>query len=337
MHLTLTLDAQKTQVQAVAEQLSLQPTAPDRLDCPAHIGNGFVQAYYFPLGLTVNVYQLRLSQPISFETINPANSGVYCLFINLSEEGIEKTIDGKTFAINQQSPNGIFYYAPANQIRQQNAQNRQLRFVAITFTESTFEQLVSLEQRAKVVPSLGSFLFLDIDVPMQSQLQQLFTRNTGSELELNKLVKYTLTLDIWTAVLNKVLQRQSVADTSGLFEQDIHKLFAVRTYLLTHLNETVLLTDLAAMVGFSESKLKRLFPRLFGRSVYQYQLVARMESARQLLTSRQFSVSEVGYQVGYTNMTHFAEAFHKHFALKPRDFLRMIKNKSFSQPESVSN
>ncbi|GAB3958741.1 AraC family transcriptional regulator [Spirosoma harenae] len=337
MHLTLTLDAQKTQVQALAEQLSSPLTAPDRLDCPAHVGNGYVQAYYFPLGLTVNVYQLRLSQSISFETINPANSGVYCLFINLSEEGVEKTIDGETFAINQQSPNGIFYYAPANQIRQQNAQNRLLRFVAITFTEATFEQLVSLEQRAKLVPSFGSFMFLDMDLPMQSQLQQLFTSPTASESELNKLTKYTLTLDVWTAILNKVLQRQSAADTRGMFEQDIQKLFTVRNYLLTHLNETVLQTDLAAMVGFSESKLKRLFPRLFGRSVYQYQLVARMERARQLLTSRQFSVSEVGYQVGYTNMTHFAEAFQKHFALKPRDFLRTIKNKRFSQPESVSN
>lgn len=335
MHLTLTLDALTTQVQALAEQLNVQPTTPDRLDCPADIGNGYVQAYYFPLGLTVNIYQLRLRQPISFDTINPASSGVYCLFINLSEEGIEKTIAGETFAINQQSPNGVFYYAPANQIRQQNAQSRLLRFVAITFTEATFEQLVSAEQRVKVVPNLGGFMFLDMDLPMQSQLQQLI--NSASETELNKLAKYTLTLEVWTAILLKVLQRQSVADTRGLFEQDIQKLFAVRNYLLTHLDITVLQADLAAMVGFSESKLKRLFPRLFGRSVYQYQLLARMERARQLLTSRQFSVSEVGYQVGYTNMTHFAEAFQRHFALKPRDFLRTIKNRGFSPTESVSD
>ncbi|WP_155897788.1 helix-turn-helix domain-containing protein, partial [Bacteroides pyogenes] len=34
-----------------------------------------------------------------------------------------------------------------------------------------------------------------------------------------------------------------------------------------------------------------------------------------------YSVSEVGYKVGYANLSHFTEAFRKYHRIKPKQYL----------------
>jgi len=46
-----------------------------------------------------------------------------------------------------------------------------------------------------------------------------------------------------------------------------------------------------------------------------------MEWAKRLLSTRLYSVSEVGYKVGYANLSHFTEAFCKYHRIKPKQYL----------------
>lgn len=71
----------------------------------------------------------------------------------------------------------------------------------------------------------------------------------------------------------------------------------------------------------SDSKIQKLFKHIFGKSIYQYILSIRMEHAKNLLQSGNYSVSEVGFQVGYSNLSHFSKMFYKHYGIKPGKFL----------------
>ena len=51
-----------------------------------------------------------------------------------------------------------------------------------------------------------------------------------------------------------------------------------------------------------------------------------MKEAARLLQAEQRPVSEVGYALGFTNLSHFSKVFYEHIGTKPKQFSR-IKSK----------
>jgi len=67
----------------------------------------------------------------------------------------------------------------------------------------------------------------------------------------------------------------------------------------------------------SETKLKRLFNQVFGKSIFQYFQNFRMQEAARLLKEG-LSISEVGYQLGFSNLEHFTKVFEEVIGVKPK-------------------
>ena len=72
----------------------------------------------------------------------------------------------------------------------------------------------------------------------------------------------------------------------------------------------------------SPSKLKRLFKQIFGNSIFNYYQDFRMKEAARLLKEEKLSVSEVGYQLGFTNLSHFSRIFKKHIGMNPKQYTK---------------
>ena len=70
----------------------------------------------------------------------------------------------------------------------------------------------------------------------------------------------------------------------------------------------------------SEPKLRKLFRQTFGKSVFDYYQALRMQEAARLLKERRLTVSEVGYQLGFTTLSHFSRVFEQHIGLKPKKY-----------------
>jgi AraC-like DNA-binding protein len=45
-----------------------------------------------------------------------------------------------------------------------------------------------------------------------------------------------------------------------------------------------------------------------------------MQKAAYLLTEKRLTVSEVGYQLGFTNLSYFTRAFEKYIGVKPKKY-----------------
>jgi len=73
-------------------------------------------------------------------------------------------------------------------------------------------------------------------------------------------------------------------------------------------------------VGMSETKLKQLFKQTFGDSIYNYFQKIRMEEAAFLLKQSAYSVSEVGFQLGFSNLSHFSRLFQRHYGVTPKKY-----------------
>lgn len=103
-----------------------------------------------------------------------------------------------------------------------------------------------------------------------------------------------------------------------LHAADVEKVLRARGLLLSSLAVVPHLPQLAAEVGLRVPVLQVLFRQLFASSPYQYFQQARMQEARRLLQTR--SVSEVGFTLGFSNLSHFGRLFEKHHQLTPKKY-----------------
>lgn len=103
-------------------------------------------------------------------------------------------------------------------------------------------------------------------------------------------------------------------------ETDVKLIYKIRDGLMKDLSVPPKLPDLALAIGMSESKMKKLFVQVFGASIYNYYQTLRMNAAARLLSERTQSVSEIGYLLGFTNLSHFSRLFEKHHGLKPKQY-----------------
>jgi transcriptional regulator GlxA family with amidase domain len=80
--------------------------------------------------------------------------------------------------------------------------------------------------------------------------------------------------------------------------------------------------ELAVGAGMSPTKLKRLFKQIFGNSIFSYYQASRIKQAAHLLKQENLSVSDVGYELGFTNLSHFSRVFAAHIGMKPKQYSR---------------
>ncbi len=75
--------------------------------------------------------------------------------------------------------------------------------------------------------------------------------------------------------------------------------------------------ELAVAVGFERSHLLRRLRALTGESPSAMIRSMRLQRAAQLLRASSATVSEIAYEVGFKNVSHFSRAFSKHFGRSP--------------------
>jgi len=130
------------------------------------------------------------------------------------------------------------------------------------------------------------------------------------KLKCEELLCYIFTL---------LLEREAVP-ASGLHINDIKTIYAVKVHLQSHLGEPPNIATLAKEACMSEPKLRKLFKQTFGKGIFEYYQHARMQEAARLLKEKRFSVSDVGYQLGFTNLSHFSRIFEQHIGIKPKKY-----------------
>ncbi|RZM27119.1 MAG: AraC family transcriptional regulator [Pedobacter sp.] len=107
-----------------------------------------------------------------------------------------------------------------------------------------------------------------------------------------------------------------------LNSQDIQAIYKLKEQIIEHLETPPLIRELAITAGMSPTKLKRLFRQIFGSSIFSYYQAFRMKEAALLLREEKLSVSDAGYKLGFTNLSHFSRVFKEHIGMRPKQYSR---------------
>ena len=81
--------------------------------------------------------------------------------------------------------------------------------------------------------------------------------------------------------------------------------------------ENLTLDSVAAELGITPQYLSRLFCKNAGVGFSQYLARARLEKAAFYLKETKLTVTEIAYEVGYRDLSHFMRSFKKHFGVTP--------------------
>ncbi len=110
--------------------------------------------------------------------------------------------------------------------------------------------------------------------------------------------------------------------------EDIEKLYEARELLVADLSRAPTLSELSRKIGLNEFKLKSGFKNEFNTTIHGYFQFARMQKARDLIEQGKHNVSQVAWEMGYVNVSHFISAYRKIFGINPGSLLKEVNRLS---------
>ncbi|SEW53476.1 helix-turn-helix transcriptional regulator [Chitinophaga arvensicola] len=156
-----------------------------------------------------------------------------------------------------------------------------------------------------IYPSLQKIVDEMLTEPVEEAFKLFFLRVKAEELICRLLME---------------LEKRDEQHLLALNSNDIQTIYKVRAQMLEHLDTPPLIGELALVANMSPTKLKRLFKQVFGNSIFSYYQEFRMKEAARLLREEKRSVTEVGYQLGFINLSHFSRVFHEHMGMNPKKY-----------------
>jgi AraC-like DNA-binding protein len=123
--------------------------------------------------------------------------------------------------------------------------------------------------------------------------------------------------------LFKRLSKRGQIKFQKLNERDVVSIYKVKETLVHDLSQPVSIAELSRIAGMNINKMRKLFVQVFGLGIYEYFQQHRMLEAAKLLKDQQMSVSEVGYSMGFENLSHFTRMFERYIGMKPKAYSMM--------------
>ncbi len=116
------------------------------------------------------------------------------------------------------------------------------------------------------------------------------------------------------------LEKRNEKRLYALNISDIKTIYKIKEQILANLGIPPTIKELSKIANMSPTKLKVLFKQIFGNSIFNYYQEFRMREAARLLKEEKLSVSEVGYILGFTNLSHFSRVFEERIGIKPKKY-----------------
>lgn len=88
-------------------------------------------------------------------------------------------------------------------------------------------------------------------------------------------------------------------------------------YIAGHLDQPLLLAELAAQAGLSEFHFARMFKHNTGLAPHQYVMRARLQQAKHLLCHSPLPLTEIALACGFSSASHFSNRFKAAYGLAP--------------------
>jgi len=311
----------------IASQLGL-PMTNNGFELPPNQGEGHFCQVQINEAILISYYDLLLHEATSIIRKKSNNDSVIPIIFWLSHKGIKQELESEKKEIGKSTPNGIFL--PSNSIETKYTFPSGMPVKNITvFVKKDWLKANIVGQNDYlnnvILSSHKYFLFEEINYKINDLLMQMeHTLKHEMNKSLSKIKLHADTLRLLHLFFEKITTRALDKHLVKINPQDIERLFSVKAILMQNYISIPSTMSLAKECGINERKLQRLFKQVFGKSIYQFAMAIKMAEAKKMLATKKYAVSEVGYAMGYSNLSHFTEKFKAYHRITPKSFLLSI-------------
>ncbi len=301
------------------------PVENGKMVFPEPVATGYIEYIELPNGLQaiVSDYVLndqyflkRQSSPREFYVLRYEE-------IKITEE-LTLKIDGEVLKTTGESHSGIYLTSTLFDVSYLGRKGSSIRGINIIFNKEWLARHLQITDPDEVLVAYlhlktGSFTIEPIDNEYRRYFTEILQADNSSPLFM-ATVQNRITLLIERFFSRLYEKSKNLLASPRISKHDVHQLMHVESLLTKNVtNRPPTIDQLAVEAAMSTAKLKKLFKEVYGTSIYAYYQKQRMSLARDMLLSGDFTVKEVGLQVGYSNLSNFAAAFRKEFHILPSE------------------
>jgi AraC-like DNA-binding protein len=96
-------------------------------------------------------------------------------------------------------------------------------------------------------------------------------------------------------------------------------------YIHEHFREPVRLAEIARVASLSPAYFSSVFHRYAGMTVTTYLQLTRVNAAKDILAKTSERITDIAFDTGFNNLTHFNRVFCKIAGCSPREYRRRNK------------
>ncbi|MCF0049072.1 AraC family transcriptional regulator [Dyadobacter sp. LJ53] len=300
------------------------PVRDNFLEIPREIGEGYVRKVGFgdDFKLTIHRYILKEDLIIKRNPAATSNNVRTIFFYNNKEDFEVKYNNEENIPLSQKNDSSILLSTNDLRTEIRFPAGSNIQYVVVGITTDRLRSVLSIEKPNGTLKTItaenASFLFFEsLDAEMQLLLNNIVSVDMNNSL--NNFYVQIKVQELMYVLFSKLSLRENTT-FKNINSNDAEKLLVIRNEILSDLSSPPVLSELAAIASMSETKLKQLFKQTFGDTIYNYYQKARMEEAAFLLKQAKHSVSEVGYELGFSNLSHFSRLFEKQYGITPKKF-----------------
>jgi AraC-like DNA-binding protein len=295
---------------------------------PPHFGQGFFKLIDLPYGLQSLIYNIQLKEDLLF--VREKNDTEFYLLsfdqISKADRGSVR-INAEDYTAEQLRHTAIYLTSFLYDVELGLQKDTNLTGIRILLPIQWMNEYLELNEKEDLLEKYVSLKTAGIwYMPVDMELKELLDEVLSTEKKpllftSNRIMRIVERFFDW--LYN---QLQSLTTTNGISRADIlatQKVEAILTKDITSLPPTI--KELARAIAMSESKLKKIFKTVYGMPPYEYFQKQRMHKAMTMLKSGGHSIKDVGYTLGYANLSNFTLAFKKVYGVLPSAITKEVK------------
>lgn len=302
----------------------------NKVEIPEKYGSGYFRLLELPGGL--QALKIDISLTDGFLIKRSKGDKEYYVFACdkiYDTKEVKVNIDTQSFKEDNPVRSAMYLTSFLSDLEQYAAPGFTLKSLRVIIPKEWLAKYLKLD---KVEEGLQRYLALkaasitakSVDFEAKTILNELFS--TDDDHHLNPMFQQNRVMKLIEIFFSWVYDQMSnMHFANDISKEDINKMIEAEAALVKDFSiPAPTITELAALTAMSESKFKKNFKLVFGNPPYEYFQKKRMAKARDLFLAGNRSIKDVGYLMGYANMSNFSIAFKKEFNLLPGDFLKQI-------------
>lgn len=289
-----------------------------RMMLKSNFGSGGAVYQELQSGLWIEQMDFKLNERLDVEVLPKPTNDTFFITFWVSEAEVKQKVDDQELQLNLENVSVVLISSTTNTHYHFPGKNKNIKLFMIWMTRDWLLENAFSEK----TPELSQLFKSDKPIYFSENMDYKF-KNILRELDFynaNKLSLLTKTLYLMSLFFENI-QRRNFNNIAKLniHPSDIKTLMDIKHYIHSHPLEDISLEALSDMANMSLSKFKRLFKQAFGTTPYRYCLKNKMEIAKEALQRKEYTVSQTGFMIGYSNLSQFSKAFKNHFGCLPSE------------------